>query len=63
MRKDFPELKDKLPAESVKGGEFPGEDKLFKIDNSQTTTATGIKWTPLEKTIVDTVKSLKPFLN
>lgn len=63
VRKNFPELKEKLPAEDVKGGEFPPKDKIFKLDNSKTTKATGIQWTPLEKTVVDTVNSLKPFLN
>ncbi|CAN8103643.1 unnamed protein product [Discula destructiva] len=63
VRKNFPELQEKLPAEDVKGGEFPPKDEVFLLDNSQTTKATGIEWTALEKTIVDTVKSLKPFLN
>lgn len=63
VRKGFPELKDKLPAEDVKGGTFPPEDKIYKVDNSETTKGTGIQWAPLDKTITDTVKSLKPFLN
>lgn len=63
VRKNFPELKDKLPAESVKGGELPPKDKLLTFDNSETTKSTGIQWTSLEKTITETVKSLKPFLN
>lgn len=63
VRKNFPEFKDKLPAEGAEGGDFPPKDKLHGFDNSVTTKATGIQWTPLEKTVVDTVKSLKPFLN
>lgn len=63
VRKNFPELKDKLPAEDAKGGELPPKDKLFVIDNSETTKTLGVQWRPLETTIVDTVKSLKPFLN
>lgn len=63
VRKDFPDLKEQLPAEGVKGGELPPKDKLMTFDNSETTKSTGIQWTPLEKTITDTVKSLKPFLN
>lgn len=63
VRKNFPELKDKLPAEDAKGGDIPPKDKLFAIDNSETTKLTGIQWAPLEKTITDTVKSLTPFLN
>lgn len=63
VRKNFPELKDKLPAEDTKGGELPPKDKLFVIDNAETTKALGVQWRPLETTIVDTVKSLQPFLN
>lgn len=63
VRKNFPELKDKLPAEDVKGGDLPPKDKLLTFDNSETTKSTGIQWTPLEKTITETVHSLKPFLN
>lgn len=62
VRKNFPELEDKLPAEDVKGGELPPKDKLFMIDNSETTKALGVQWRPLETAIVDTVKSLLPFL-
>lgn len=62
VRKSFPELKDQLPAESVQGGDLPPNDQLFSFDNSKTTTSTGIQWTPLDRTMVDTVKSLKPFL-
>lgn len=62
VRKGFPELADKLPAEDVAGGELAPADKIFKLDNSETTKATGIQWAPLDKTITDTVKSIKPFL-
>lgn len=62
VRKGFPELSDKLPAAGASGGEAPAEDKRFRFDNSATTKATGIQWAPLEKTITDTVKSIKPFL-
>lgn len=63
VRKNFPELKDQLPAETVKGGDLPPEDKIFKVDNSETTKLLGFEWLPLEKTTVDTVKSLLPFVN
>ncbi|ROW17290.1 hypothetical protein VPNG_01284 [Cytospora leucostoma] len=62
VRKNFPDLKDKLPAEDVKGGEFPPKDKIYKFDNSETTKLLGIDWIPFEKSTVDTVKSLLPFL-
>ncbi|KAI1389115.1 NAD(P)-binding protein [Hypoxylon trugodes] len=59
-----PELveKDALPTDvdAVKGA--PGADfaqeKVHKFDNAFTTKTLGISWTPLEKTAVDTVKSL-----
>lgn len=63
VRKNFPELKDKLPAENAKSGELPPKDKLALVDNSETTKALGVQWRQLETTVVDTVKSLKPFLN
>lgn len=62
VRKNFPELKDKLPAEAAKGGEAPAPDAMFKYDNSETTKALGVEWSTIEKTIPDTVKSLLPFL-
>lgn len=62
VRKNFPELKDKLPSEDVKGGEQPPKDKVFVLDNSETTKALGKQWRDLDTTIVDTVKSLQPFL-
>ncbi|PSR76942.1 NAD dependent epimerase/dehydratase [Coniella lustricola] len=63
VRKNFPELKDQLPSEEAEGGAAPPEDKRFKFDNSATAKALGFEWTKAEKTTVDTVKSLIPFLN
>lgn len=62
VRKNFPELEDRLPKENVKGGDVAPEDKRFKYDNSATAKALGFEWTSSEKTTVDTVKSLIPFL-
>lgn len=59
IRKNFPEYADRLPGDSVKGGEFPPDDQRYKFDNSETTKLLGIKWISLEQSIVDTVKSLK----
>lgn len=56
VRNNFPELKNRLPGEDVKGGERAG---AAGYDNARATEVLGIKWTPLEKSIVDTVKSLK----
>ncbi|KAK7756476.1 methylglyoxal reductase (NADPH-dependent) gre2 [Diatrype stigma] len=58
VRKHFPELKDKLPDESVPGGDYP-EGGVYKYDNSRATEVLGIDWIPLEKSAVDTVKSLR----
>lgn len=63
VRRRFPELRDKLPAEDATGGDLPPGDKMARVDNSETTKALGVRWRPLETTIVDTVNSLKPFLN
>jgi hypothetical protein len=59
VRKSFPEYADKLPGDDVKGGEYPGEDKIYGFDNSETSKLLGIDWIGLEKSIVDTVKSIQ----
>lgn len=59
VKKNFPEYKDKLPGDDVKGGEMPPENQRYKVDNSETSRLLKIDWIPLEKSIVDTVKSLK----
>lgn len=56
VRKKFPELKDRVPGEEVKGGELPKEK--FKYDNEKTKEVLGIDWIPFEKSVVDTVKTL-----
>lgn len=57
-RKNFPELQDKLPAEDAKGGDYP-EAGFPGYDNSRATQVLGIDWIPLEKSTVDTIKSLQ----
>lgn len=58
IRKNFPDLKDKLPSKDAPGGDYPDEG-IYKIDNSRTEEVLGIKWTPLDKCITDLVKSLQ----
>lgn len=58
VRKHSPELKDKLPGEDVKGGDYP-EGGVYQYDNSQSERILGLKWRSLEESIVDTVKSLQ----
>ncbi|EME88785.1 uncharacterized protein MYCFIDRAFT_149364 [Pseudocercospora fijiensis CIRAD86] len=58
IAKSFPELKDKLPTEKTKGGDFP-EEGLYKIDNSRVTSTLGIKFRSFDESIRDTVKSLQ----
>jgi nucleoside-diphosphate-sugar epimerase len=55
-RKNFPELKDKLPSEEVKGGDYP--PVVPGYDNSRATEILGIAWIDLEKSTVDNIKSL-----
>ncbi|CAJ2512102.1 Uu.00g077270.m01.CDS01 [Anthostomella pinea] len=57
VRKGLPDLADKLPDESVKGGELP--EGVYGYDNLRATKVLGIDWTPIEKSAVDTVKSLQ----
>ena len=59
VRKNFPEDKEKLPTEETKGGELPDEGERFRYDNSETSKLLGIEWIGFEKSVVDTVKSLK----
>jgi len=58
IRKNFPEYESQLPGKDVKGGGYP-EEGLYKYDNSRTKEVLGIKFRPLEESIVDLVKSLK----
>lgn len=60
VRAAFPDLADKLPDENTpaaKGAELPAEG-TSKYDNSRATKVLGIDWIPIEKSVVDTVKSL-----
>lgn len=59
VRKNFPEYEKNLPADDVKGGTYP-DNGAPKTDNSRATKVLGIDWVPFEKSVVDTVKSLKP---
>nr|XP_036577261.1 ketoreductase [Colletotrichum truncatum]KAF6784200.1 ketoreductase [Colletotrichum truncatum] len=61
VRRNFPEYADKLPTPDVKGGELPSKDEMHGYDNSKTTNILGIKWRPLETSIVDLVKSLAEY--
>lgn len=58
IRKNFPEYKDQLPDEGVKGGDYP-KDGLYKYDNKRVVDVLGIKFRSLEESIVDLVNSLK----
>lgn len=59
VRRHFPDLKDVLPEEGTKGGEFPGAENIYGYDNSRATKELGIDWIPFEKCVVDTVESLR----
>ncbi|KAH7370568.1 putative NADPH-dependent methylglyoxal reductase GRP2 [Rhexocercosporidium sp. MPI-PUGE-AT-0058] len=58
IRKNFPEYRDQLPAEGVKGGDFP-EGGVYGFDNKRSREVLGIEYRGLEESIVDLVKSLK----
>ncbi|KAI0025156.1 NAD dependent epimerase/dehydratase [Xylariomycetidae sp. FL0641] len=57
VRENFPDLKEKLPGEEVKGGEAP--ESSCGYDNSRATQVLGIEWTGLETCVKDTVVSLR----
>ncbi|KAI6830006.1 NAD(P)-binding protein [Hortaea werneckii] len=56
--KNFPQYKEGLPSASTPGGGYP-EEGVYKIDNSNVVNTLGVKFRPLEESIVDTVKSLQ----
>ncbi|KAI3327838.1 NAD dependent epimerase/dehydratase [Xylariaceae sp. AK1471] len=60
VRKNFPQLADKLPDDSVPGGDYPGGkiENIYKYDNSKATKELDIDWIPLEQSVTDTIKSL-----
>ena len=51
------ELKDRLPDPDTPGGELP--DPVYGFDNARATKVLGIEWIPFEKTVVDTINSLR----
>ena len=53
------ELADRLPAPDTPGGALPPRDQVYGYDNSRATKVLGIDWVPLEKSIVDTINSLR----
>ncbi|KAF2396255.1 NAD(P)-binding protein [Trichodelitschia bisporula] len=57
VRNHFPEYKN-LPGPDIKGGDYPTEG-LYKVDNSRVKSVLGTKFTSLEDSIVDLVKSLQ----
>lgn len=58
IRDAHPELKEKVPAKGVKGGEYP-EEGVYGVDNSRSKEVLGIKYRSLKESVEDTVKSLK----
>ncbi|QIW95729.1 hypothetical protein AMS68_001247 [Peltaster fructicola] len=58
IQKNFPEYKDELPTADTPGGDYPS-DGVYKYNNKQASELLGGKFIPLEKSIVDTVKSLQ----
>lgn len=61
IKKNFPQYKD-LPGDSTPGGDYPEgtPDKgLYTYNNKRSIEILGLKYLPLEQTIVDTVKSFQ----
>lgn len=61
VRENFPEYADRLPGPEVPGGEPAPEDKTFKYNNEATHKLLGIEWISIEKSVTDTVRSLKNY--
>ena len=58
IRDNFPNLKDKVPAQGTKGGGYPKEG-IYKYDNSRVKEVLGVQFRSLKESIVDAVKSLQ----
>ena len=57
IRKNFPEYKDELTKDQSGDG-YP-EGGVYKINNKKASELLGREWIPIEKSVSDTVKSLK----
>lgn len=59
---NFPEYRDGLPrGEALKLGQYPPQG-VNGWDNTQSVEVLGLTYRPLKECIIDTVKSLQPFL-
>jgi len=58
IKKYFPDLASKLPEQDTEAAGYP-KGGFYGVDNSQSKKILGINYISLEKTIVDTVKSLQ----
>ena len=56
VRRNFPELADKLPGSEVPGGDLPAE--RYKSENTKSREVLKMDWISLEKSITDTIKTL-----
>lgn len=61
IRRNFPDLVEKLPVEGNRGGDFP-EGGIYGFDNQRAIDILGIQFRSFEESIVDTVKSLQSVL-
>ncbi|KAL7926574.1 hypothetical protein ACQKWADRAFT_280728 [Trichoderma austrokoningii] len=59
IRDNFPEFAERLPGPEVKGGEHVDENKAYKWNCDETNELLKTDWIPIEKSVVDTVNSLK----
>ena len=61
IRHKFPEYRDILPVDEdkLKPGDFPADGKYYGYDNEKSKRVLGLEYGGLEKTVVDTVKSLQ----
>jgi hypothetical protein len=58
IRRNFPELKDKLPTEQTPGGDYP-ETGLIGYNNKQVVDILKMQFRPLEACITDSVLSFQ----
>ncbi|KFH40563.1 putative NADPH-dependent methylglyoxal reductase-like protein [Hapsidospora chrysogenum ATCC 11550] len=54
-------FKDKMPRAEARSGDANYTGPVLKFDNGETNRILGIEWTPLEKSVLDFVESIKEF--
>lgn len=61
VRENVPQFKDRVLGPEVKGSESKSIENVFTYNNDMTNKILGIKWTTLDRSIIDFIESIKAF--